>query len=204
MNISEILTPERIVIDLAAASKVQLLHRFSESASGALGIDESEIFPRAEQPGKSWFDGNRRRNCDPACTHSRDRGSVHPLRSPQETDRFRIHRSHPGRHRLLPADTHRRQRLALECSGRDREKAAFAQDAEINTSGIGAGGSLSRAPGRGARCRYRMKRCLFSELGTSFSCFRANLTPPEQKTHSASKTKMGRSSGKGGSAGSFL
>lgn len=44
MNISEILTPERVVVDLAAASKVQLLHRFSESASKTLGIDEGEIF----------------------------------------------------------------------------------------------------------------------------------------------------------------
>ncbi|WP_018237452.1 PTS sugar transporter subunit IIA [Ensifer sp. BR816] len=44
MKISEILTPERVVVDHAAASKVQLLHRFSESASRALGIDEAEIF----------------------------------------------------------------------------------------------------------------------------------------------------------------
>ena len=44
MNISEILTPDRVFIDLGAASKGQLLHRFAESASRSLGIDEGEIF----------------------------------------------------------------------------------------------------------------------------------------------------------------
>ncbi|WOS64886.1 PTS sugar transporter subunit IIA [Sinorhizobium fredii] len=44
MKISDILTPERVVIDLGAASKGQLLHRFAESASRSLGIEESEIF----------------------------------------------------------------------------------------------------------------------------------------------------------------
>lgn len=44
MNISETLTPERVVIDLAAASKVQLLHIFAERAGRILGVDEGEIF----------------------------------------------------------------------------------------------------------------------------------------------------------------
>ncbi|WP_234818624.1 PTS sugar transporter subunit IIA [Sinorhizobium fredii] len=44
MNISDILTQEHVVIDLGAASKGQLLHRFAKSASRSLGIDEGEIF----------------------------------------------------------------------------------------------------------------------------------------------------------------
>ena len=44
MNISDILKPESVVVDLAAMSKVQLLHLFAKRASKILGIDEGEIF----------------------------------------------------------------------------------------------------------------------------------------------------------------
>ncbi|NVP58267.1 PTS sugar transporter subunit IIA [Mycoplana rhizolycopersici] len=44
MNITDFLSPERVDIDVAAASKLQLLHALSKSAANALRVKESDVF----------------------------------------------------------------------------------------------------------------------------------------------------------------